>query len=142
MRRFGFHTDDDDDGAAEAGSSTMFVLSSPLSLSFERPWYNRNEDGDDCALVRIVGSSSPRGVDDVVDVEMMEEEKASTSCSQVVLLLRRAADIRIAIFTTIVDDDFVICSNLPYETPIELGRYEELVFCVAERGGGEFILSS
>ena len=61
-------------------------------------------------------------MDDVVDVdEIMEEEKASTSCSQV-LLQRRAVDIiRIAIFT-IVDDDFVICSNLPYETPIELGR--------------------
>ena len=121
LRRFGFHTDNDDDGAAEAGSSTISVLTS--SLSFERPWYNRNEDtDDDCALVRlIVGSSSPRGVDDVVDVEIMEEEKASTSCSQV-LLQRRAAeeDIRIAIFT-IVDDDFVICSNLPYETiPIEL----------------------
>lgn len=42
--------------------------------------------------------------DVIVDVEMMEEEKASTSCSQV-LLQRRAVDIRIAIFT-IVDDDF------------------------------------
>ena len=82
-------------------------------------------------------------MDDVVDVEIMEE-KASTSCSQQVLLQRRAVDIRIAIFT-IVDDDFVICSNLPYETPIELGMVEPTatwkeLCCRKRRGRVHFII--
>ena len=96
LRRLGFQHavlldggDDDDDWLS-------FIITSLSSLFEMRCWYNRNEDTDDCALVRI-GNSSPR-VDD--DVEEMEE-KAST-CRQAAV-----AVIRIASLVDIIVDDIM-----------------------------------
>ena len=103
LRRLGFQhavlldgDDDDDDWLS-------FIITSLSSLFEMRCWYNRNEDSDDCALVRI-GNSSPRDVDD--DVEEMEE-KAST-CRQAAV-----AVIRIASLVEIIVDDFVSCIMQP-----------------------------
>ena len=95
LRRLGFQhavlLDDDDDWLS-------FIITSLSSLFEMRCWYNRNEDSDDCALVRI-GNSSPRVDDDVEEID----EKAST-CRQAAV-----AVIRIASLVEIIVDDFVSC---------------------------------